>query len=178
MLGCVILVDDARVLGPRADDGHLAPQDIDELRELVDFGAAQPRAEPEHPRIMVGRDDAPERPVIHPHGPQLVHRERAPVASRQPGPVENLALVREPDAERRERKQWAQHHERQPREHDVHQSLDHGEALLQGVACAVLGSDRRRARGGCCVTPLARSTAASRALNVPAAHTNMTEAKS
>src|SRR5436309_11984526 len=47
MLGCVILVDDARVLGPRADDGHLAPQDIDELRELVDFGAAQPRAEPE-----------------------------------------------------------------------------------------------------------------------------------
>src|SRR6185312_13741890 len=92
--------------------------------------------------------------------------------------VEHRAAVREPDAERRDGEQRAQHHERQPRERDVHQALGHGDAPLQGVSWAACGSDRRRARDACRVAPLSRSTTASRALNVPAAHTNMTEAKS
>src|SRR5260221_2317512 len=35
VLRSVPSVDDVRVLGSRPDDGHLAPQDIDQLRQLV-----------------------------------------------------------------------------------------------------------------------------------------------
>jgi hypothetical protein len=38
--------------GPRADEAHLAAQDVDQLRQLVDRGPAQKAADARDPRVL------------------------------------------------------------------------------------------------------------------------------
>src|SRR5579883_1663715 len=56
-----VLVEQTARLGgermrPWAHDGHLATQDIDELRQLVEAGLAQEGTDPRHARIVPARE--------------------------------------------------------------------------------------------------------------------------
>ena len=51
MLGPVAL-DELDLLGPRADEAHVAPQHVDELRQLVEARAGAGAPDAGHPRIV------------------------------------------------------------------------------------------------------------------------------
>ena len=51
------LLDEVRPLGTRADDRHVAAQDVPELRQLVEVEPAQPAADRRAPRVVVARPD-------------------------------------------------------------------------------------------------------------------------
>src|SRR5437773_5223899 len=53
------LTDEHRPLRARTDQTHVAAHDVDELRQLVDAGAAQERAKPRPSRVVL---DGPYRP--------------------------------------------------------------------------------------------------------------------
>ena len=54
----VAFFDDLERLRPRADNGHFAAQDIQDLRQLIDFEQAQNGAGRKHPRIFFGGEGA------------------------------------------------------------------------------------------------------------------------
>ena len=53
---------DLRLLGPRADEGHVAAQDVDDLRQLVDVEAAQDAADRGHAIVVGARPLSGRRP--------------------------------------------------------------------------------------------------------------------
>ncbi len=84
-----LLLGDER---PGTDQRHLAPDDIDELGELVEAGPAEEAAEGEHPGVLADLEEGPVdfvavgegAPLVLgpvPHRPELVHGERPAVAS-------------------------------------------------------------------------------------------------
>ena len=85
VLGKVAL-DQLDLLRARADDAHVAAQDVDELRQLVEAEAAQQPPDPGDPRIgaqlehrlgqVLEHHDIGERPLgVGDHRAQLVHAE-------------------------------------------------------------------------------------------------------
>ena len=76
-----VLRDLRRHRRPRADQRHLAAQHVDEVRQLVERGAAQERADARDARVA-GVDREPRADVLRAvdHRAQLEHVERAAVA--------------------------------------------------------------------------------------------------
>ena len=82
-------------LGARADEAHVAPHDIPELRELVEAHPAKESADPRHPRVAVLRPHgARARFGVNAHRAELVEREH-------PAAFANPALVIEHWSRRR-----------------------------------------------------------------------------
>ena len=74
------LLDEDGPLGSRADEGHVATQDIDGLRNLVDAGKADEAAHPRHPAIAHrGPDRRAGLLGIDRHGAKLQDMEGAMV---------------------------------------------------------------------------------------------------
>src|SRR6202012_590233 len=70
-------VRDAWPFRPRADERHVAPQDIDQLRNLVEPGLAQEAADRGDAWIVLGCPDrAGPRLGIDIHAAELVHHEQ------------------------------------------------------------------------------------------------------
>jgi pyridoxine 5'-phosphate synthase PdxJ len=66
-------------VGPRADDRHVAAQDVDEVGQLVDREAPQQRADAGDARVaLVDREAGAHRLGARDHRPQLEHVERPP----------------------------------------------------------------------------------------------------
>ena len=77
-----VVVDLGRDRRARADDRHLAAQDVDQVGDLVERGAAQEAAGAGDPRVVAGDDRAdPDRVGAGDHRAQLQHLELA----RRPG---------------------------------------------------------------------------------------------
>ena len=76
---------------PRANQGHIAAQHVQELRQLVQVGAAQQTPKPRHARVAPGGLLDLIAVIHHFHGPKLVDDEPAPVK-----PVAHLAEDRLP----------------------------------------------------------------------------------
>ena len=55
--GMAELLDEDRALGPRADQAHLAPQDVEELGQLVDVGVPEPVADAGAAAVVVRGPD-------------------------------------------------------------------------------------------------------------------------
>src|SRR5207253_2311730 len=81
---------------PRPDEAHLAPQDVDELGQLVELPATQHPADAGHPGIAC-RGDERARALARPHRPELQDVEwRAPAPD--PGlPEEDRPGPAQPD---------------------------------------------------------------------------------
>jgi hypothetical protein len=79
--------DELLELGARADDAHLAAQDVPELGQLVEPGLAEEVADRGDPRVP----RAGEREAGHfeLHRAELEHRERLAPAADAAGPVED-----------------------------------------------------------------------------------------
>ena len=127
---------------PRADERHVALEDVDELRQLVQAEPAQPAAGRGHVRRLVELVEAARvgggggvHDRLHivamdgdvsvgAHRPELEHRERhhpapEPVLAEEHGPA-RVELDRERD-DREQRRDEQQHEERA---HDVDDALD------------------------------------------------------
>ena len=64
--------------GSRSDQAHVAPQDVEELRQLVDVGVPQPVSDPGAPRVVVrGPDRAGLALGVAPHAAELDDPEPA-----------------------------------------------------------------------------------------------------
>src|SRR5205823_8306216 len=103
--------------------------------------------------------------------------------------VQNRGAIGQPHAQRGERQDRAEHHQREQGEHHVEHALEdgaHGSTTrapstvgrAQGTSWAGSLSARRRVAGAGRGTPLSRNTAAKRSLSVPAAQANIIEGKS
>jgi hypothetical protein len=94
---------DARVLRPRPHDRHVATQNVDQLRQLIQLDPSQEAPEAKHARVSGRGDDAPAIAVrLDMHRAQLVHREHLAVASGQACTEENRPFAAESDADRDE----------------------------------------------------------------------------
>ena len=144
-----VLVDEVGVLvgvlqhvGARTHDGHVAPEDVDELGQLVDAGLADELA---HTRLarVVERGLQAVAVRIDPHGAELVAPEVVAVEPRAPLPEEDGAGRRELDGDAdNDVDEGEQRAEEQARENDVEQTL--GEAVLHPVERLVAdGEDGR-----------------------------------
>src|SRR5436309_11737492 len=69
-------------LGTRADEGHVAAEDVHELRELVELPAPEPGADRRDACVRGSRDTRAARSV--PHGAELEEREGPPATTDPP----------------------------------------------------------------------------------------------
>ena len=99
------LLDEERPLGPRADDRHVAPQHVPELRQLVEVEPAQPAADRRAARVVVARPDRAGLVLgALVHRAELVDRgtpcRRGPCAPacRRPGPATCSRISERDDA--------------------------------------------------------------------------------
>ena len=118
---------DLHILGPRADERHLTPEDVPQLRDLVELPTAQRAPDGEDARITARRD--PPRPPIEVHRPQLQHLEGPTSQSRALGPVEHGPLAGTLDTDRGEDHQGCREHEGDGRHHDVHDPSHHASTI-------------------------------------------------
>ena len=87
-----VLRDLHRDRRPRADDRHLAAQDVDQVRQLVERGAAQERADAGDARVaLVDRHAGAHVLGARDHRAQLEHVERLAVAADAPLAVDRVA---------------------------------------------------------------------------------------
>jgi hypothetical protein len=156
----LVLRDLARDRRPRADDGHLAAQHVDELRQLVDAELAHEPADRGDPRIVLDLEHRAALLVlllerraqllgVHDHRPELEHVEEAAV---QPDALlleehrpARGGLDRDRDGHE-ERRQQREHH---GRDDDVEEALERAldRPLLEGHVVHVAVADHLRIRG-------------------------------
>ena len=104
---------------------HLAAQHVEELRQLVDLGAAQQGSQREDPGVVLSRDAARSSGLALMHGPELEHGETGSRTAHPAGSVEHGPRAREPDGQRREGEHRRDQREADGREHDVKQAFHH-----------------------------------------------------
>src|SRR5260370_9387983 len=69
--------DEFRPLRARADDRHIAPQDVEQLRQLIHVELAQPSSDGRNAGIvLLGPDRAAVSLVLGPHGAEFIYRKR------------------------------------------------------------------------------------------------------
>src|SRR5690349_5337793 len=91
----------AWVFRARPDDRHVAAQDVQELRQLVELRGPEQASQREHARITLRGYDAGRRIGGNAHRAQLVHRERSLIATDALRAIENRpGPTREPDPDR------------------------------------------------------------------------------
>ena len=99
-----------RALGARPDQGHLALEDVPELRQLVEGGAAQQRPDAGGARVVTLRETrAGDRLRVRDHGPELHDQKWLAVQAHAQLAVEHAAAVGQVDGEADGRQQRPQH---------------------------------------------------------------------
>src|SRR5438094_113551 len=105
------LVHELGPFGAGPNQAHVTAEDVPELRQLVEVGAAQKTADEGHARVIDRRPaSARERLAVVRHGADLVNPERSPTA-----PEPNLAVDGRP-ARRQLYQQHAGQHDRPARD--------------------------------------------------------------
>jgi hypothetical protein len=130
----------------RAHDRHLAAQHVEELRQLLEAGAADEAAQRRHARIALAH--LPERAGavlagFGPHGPELENLDHLAVAA--------IALLAEQDRSRRaqpDRHRDAEEERCREEEHERGQGTVQGRLGQPGATCqrAVVDMEQRHAR--------------------------------
>jgi hypothetical protein len=118
------LVHEDRPLGPRPDEAHVAPEDVPELRQLVDARLAHERAVSRHARVVLhGPHGAiPLRILVH--RAELDHLELPPALAYALLPVEQRPPRLQPDRHSREKHEGGGDDEPRHREHQIHAAFD------------------------------------------------------
>ena len=131
------LVDEVLPLGPGADEGHVADEDVVELRELINAGLTDEAPYPGDAWVLLARPDRAALLLgVSAHRAELVEREVAPVA---PDPVlheEGLALGLHPDREHGQELDRKGQDDPDEGGEDVEGPLGELEARLVVIACS------------------------------------------
>src|SRR5690606_6255826 len=135
--GLVLLVVRDRVW-PRADDGHRALQHVDELRQLVQAGAAQECPERRDPRVtLAGLGNGAFFFLMDPHAAELPHLDRLAAESVTQLAEEYRPWGTELYANGDGDHQGRDHQEDQGRQDLVHGGLDQMRRTIQGTRAQV-----------------------------------------
>ena len=116
-----------RVVGQRRagpHDGHVSPQDVPELRKLVDAGRPDDPADPRHPGVaLLGVYAA--AGVLSPdrHGTKFIHREFRSVPSQPFLPEQHRPRRVQLDGQRGKEQHRREHEQSQPRKDHVHSAF-------------------------------------------------------
>ncbi len=122
--GLAELLDEDGPLGPRADEAHVAAEDVEELGQFVDVRPPKPAADP-GAAVVAGRGpDGPGLPLgVDAHAPELEHAE-------QPAPlpdallhVEDRPAGRDQDRDRDGQEQRREHDQPGQRREEVDRTL-------------------------------------------------------
>ena len=127
---------------PRADDAHLSGEHVEQLRQLVEAGAAQDAAERRHARIVAHLEHRPVHLVqaiqrgalllgAVSHGAELQHRERMAVEAAPALHVEHRSPDSDQDGERDEQHQRREQDDQDGRQHAIADRLGGQDAGLQ-----------------------------------------------
>jgi len=119
-----VIIDVFDALGPRADERHLAAQDVEKLRQLVDARAAQDAAHGRDARVVLHGELRAVRLRVHDHGAELDEGETLAVARIALLAKEHRPAVVRLDGDGRGEHERAGHEDADEREHDIHQPLD------------------------------------------------------
>src|SRR4051812_991653 len=137
VLGNLVLElrDEQRPLGPRADDRHIALEDVPQLRQFVDVGAPQHLADRRPPRVLLAREHWPgHRFGIVEHRAELVDHERLAVEAHPLLTVEHRSARRELHQHRDQPEGNRQHDQRGARDRNIDDPFDDAvEALERDV---------------------------------------------
>ena len=118
------LVDEERALRARADQRHLALEDVPKLRQLVEGRSTQEPAELGHPRVALLRPHrARLRLRVGAHGAELQHGEDAPVESHTILPEEDRRAVAQSDLRGDRDEHWEQRDQHRARADQVERPL-------------------------------------------------------
>ena len=116
----VVLLDLVAQRRTRADDAHVATQDVPELRELVDRGPPEDAADPRDPAVaLVHRVAGADALGADDHRAELEDLEVVAVLAHARLPVQRQAPVLELRRERREAEQRARQDEADSGDRDV-----------------------------------------------------------
>ena len=108
-----------------ADDAHVALEDVDQLRQLVNAGGADDLADSgDAGVVLAGGAGAPVLLRIHDHGAELDHHEAPAADGAALLFVEHRAAVVQPDGQGRDQQDRGQDDQRQRAQHYVEKSLD------------------------------------------------------
>ena len=112
-----------RHLRTRTHECHVSFEDVDQLRQLIDFAVPQNPSHPRNPRIIATVTDGPALPFIVHHGAKLEIRK-----GRNPLPIRSLFEKDRPrriqlDQNGREEEQRKQKNKCSNRDHNVKQTL-------------------------------------------------------
>ena len=116
-------------LRARADQRHLAPKDVEKLRQLVDARAAQHAADGRDARVVVHGELCAILLRIHDHGAEFDERKPLAVLGVPLLPVEHRPAVVRLDGDGRRQHERARQHDADHGKEDVHRPL--GGALPQ-----------------------------------------------
>jgi hypothetical protein len=129
-----VLVDLDRDGRPRADDRHLALEDVDQVGDLVERGAAQQGADARDARVALGDREARAHVLgAADHRAQLEDVELAAVLADAALAVDRVALALQADRDHREQEERRGEQERGPGHGDVEGAAEHGAARAQRV---------------------------------------------
>lgn len=119
------LLDEVWALGARADEAHVAVEDVPDLRQLVEAGSADKGADARDARIVVGRElRAGVFLSIDAHRAEFVDLVRLAEAAGADLAVEGWAVVLKLDGEGDERHEGQRDDKCDAGEHDVDRALD------------------------------------------------------
>src|SRR6185437_2646842 len=104
----------------RPDDRHIAGQDIDELRQLVELAFPEEHPQLGDPGVGTYRKRRAGAIGAYDHGAELIDTESATVPSDPLLTEENRATTVQLDEDCHENKYWQQHEEPDGRSYDVH----------------------------------------------------------
>src|SRR5205823_1532714 len=118
------LLEEARPDRARADEAHVAAQDVPELRDLVELSRPEPATEEGRlalrPLDELGPEVRPESALgAGPERPELDHREDPSAAADALAPVEDRPAAREEDAERDQRSERQREQQEERREQEI-----------------------------------------------------------
>ena len=136
-----VLLDLVAQRRPRADHAHVAADDVPELRQLVDRGAAEEAADARDPAVaLVDRVAGALLLRADDHRPQLQQLEVGAVLADARLPEEHRAAAVELDGERGERQHRARDRQARARDGDVERAIQR----VPSAASHVAGTPRRR----------------------------------
>src|SRR6266508_3079321 len=129
---CTKLLYELRALGTGPDDAHVAEEDVEELRELVEGPRPNPPPYPRSPRIIaLGPFGAGVILRADPHRAEFHDLEWLAIETHAHLPIENRSAVFDPDCQRDEEHDRREENERGRRHREIEAALDEAAPAFQ-----------------------------------------------
>src|SRR5215211_301698 len=116
-----VQLDKGWILGPRPDKAHLAFEDVDELRDLVELRPRQDASDAREPGVVRSREHRAPGSVVH--LAELQHGELDTMTACSPAAIQHGPPAVELDRKSDDNDERHQHDEQDRRQHEIERAL-------------------------------------------------------